>query len=331
MKAAIYETYGDVDVLQVTDVDRPRIEDDQVLVKTIATSVSTADWRLRASAFPGIMWLPGRLIMGVFAPRNRVLGHAFAGRVVEVGSKVTDFEIGDEVFGSASRAHAEYIAVSECGAITHKPAGIGFDEAASVPWGALSAIVFLRDVAKVEPGHKVLIGGASGGVGVFLVQLARLMGAEVTAVAGAGKAHLMRELGADHVIDYAREDFTARGPVYDRVIDAAGTMRVSRALQALKPNGVFVPLEMDLPEMLAALWAKVTGSKRLALAISSATHDDMHQIASLMRSGKLRGVIDNHYTLDEIAAAHERVTGRHKTGAVIVTLPDAEPMLLAAE
>ena len=165
MKAAVYRTYGSPDVIRITEVARPEVADNQVLVEVRATTVTTADWRMRASAFPGILWLPGRLMVGLFAPGKPVLGAEFSGRVAVVGSKVTRFQVGDEVFGFAGDgAHAEYLAVGEDAAIALKPAGLSHDEAAAVPFGGLAALVFLRDFARVTPGRKVLVAGASGGV-----------------------------------------------------------------------------------------------------------------------------------------------------------------------
>lgn len=230
MKAATYRRYGDADVLEIGDIERPEPGDGEILVRLHAAAVTTADWRLRASAFPGILWLPGRLMTGLFAPKNRVLGVAFAGRIVARGREVTCFKLGDAVFGfSGGGAHAEYLVVKADGPVAAKPENIGYGEAAAAPFGGLSALVFLRDFAAVKPGETVLVNGASGGVGVWAVQLAKHLGAEVTGVAGTDNVDFVRSLGADRVIDYRKEDAAASGERYDVVLDTVGKLPYAKA------------------------------------------------------------------------------------------------------
>lgn len=331
MKAAIYEKYGSADVLEIRDVARPEIKDNEVLVKVFATSVTTADWRLRASAFPGILWLPGRLMVGLFAPKKKVLGAEFSGRVVSVGDKVTRFKLGDPVFGfSGDGAHAEYLAIAEDGPVVAKPEAVGYDEAASVPFGAVSALVFLRDFAKIQPGHKVLIAGASGGVGVYAVQLAKHLGAEVTAVTSTRNVDLVRALGADHVIDYTQEDFTAGAASYDIVLDTAGTTSFAKARRVLRKTGVFVPLEFGATEIRQSLVTRMTAGPRVVIGVSGDSASDLAYLADLLARGAIRPVIDSHYPLTRIADAHRRVESRHKTGSVVITVDAAEPLRLVA-
>ena len=194
---------------------------------------------MRASAFPGIIWLPGRMMFGLFAPKNKILGAEFSGRVVSVGEKVTRFKLGDAVFGfSGNGAHAEYLAIAEDGADRRRSRRPSImTRRRAVPFGALSALVFLRDFAKIQPGHKVLIAGASGGVGVYAVQLAKHFGAEVTAVTSTANVDLVRSLGADHVIDYTKEDFTRNAGTYDIVFDTAGTTSFARAKSGAGAEG----------------------------------------------------------------------------------------------
>ncbi|MCB1495034.1 MAG: NAD(P)-dependent alcohol dehydrogenase [Bauldia sp.] len=331
MKAAVYRTYGSPDVIRITEVARPEVADNQVLVEVRATTVTTADWRMRASAFPGILWLPGRLMVGLFAPGKPVLGAEFSGRVAVVGSKVTRFQVGDEVFGFAGDgAHAEYLAVGEDAAIALKPAGLSHDEAAAVPFGGLAALVFLRDFARVTPGRKVLVAGASGGVGVFAVQLARHLGAEVTAVTSTRNLDLVRSLGADHVVDYTREDYTGAGPVHDVIIDTAGTTSFGQAKKALAPRGVYVPLEFGLTEIFRSLTTAMTGGRKVVIGINGDRREDLEYLAGLLERGDLRPVIDSRFPLDRIADAHRRVEGRHKTGSVVVTVEPPEALRLVA-
>jgi NADPH:quinone reductase-like Zn-dependent oxidoreductase len=329
MKAALYDSYGPAAVLQIGDVARPEIGDGEVLVQVHATTVTTADWRLRASAFPGIMWLPGRLMFGLFAPRNRVLGHEFSGRVVSRGKDVTRFRLGDAVFGfSNGGAHAQYLAIGEDAAIAKMPAGTGYDEAAAVPFGAVAALVFLRDVAKLKPDQKVLVLGASGGVGVYAVQIAKHIGAEATGVASTANVDLVASLGADRVIDYRKQEITDNAEKYDLVFDTAGIATFATAKRALAPQGVYIPLEFGAREIWQALVTSMSGGRRVVIGVNGDTREDMEYVAELLEKGAIRPVIDSRYPLERIADAHRRVETRHKTGSVVVTVAadgDARP------
>lgn len=321
MKAATYTRYGAPEVVSIADVPRPEPKTGEVLVQVFATSVTTADWRLRAAAFPGILWLPGRLMFGLLAPRTPILGSDFAGRVVSLGPGVTRFKLGDPVFGFVGAgAHAEYVSVPEDGAITVKPAGLDYDEAAAVPFGALAALVFLRDFAGLTAGQKVLVVGASGGVGAFAVQLAKHFGAEVTGVASTPHIDLVRDLGADHVIDYSQQDFTRGDRRYDVILDTVGVTRFGRVRRVLTSRGRFVPLNFGLRELVAALLAPLRGGQRVVINVSGDKREDLELVANLLQSGKLRPVIDRRFALDEIVEAHRRTEGRHKTGSVVVTV-----------
>ena len=323
MKAATYQRYGDADVLEIRDIARPEPGDDEILVKVFAAAVTTADWRLRAAAFPGIMALPGRLMFGLRRPRNPVLGNAFSGRVVARGKDVTRFRLGDAVFGfSGAGAHAGYLVVKAGGPVAAKPENIGYGEAAAVPFGGLSALVFLRDFAAVKPGETVLINGASGGVGVWAVQIAKHLGAKVTGVAGTGNVDLVRSLGADDAIDYRREDAAASGKRHDIVLDTVGKLPWARAKRILKKTGRYVPLEFGGREILQALWAGLTGGPKVVLNVSGDTREDMEVLAGMLATGELRAVVDSRFPLDEIAAAHRRVETRHANGAVVVTMEE---------
>ena len=333
MKAAWYEKYGSADVLEIREIARPGPKDDEILVQVFATSVNTADWRFRASKFPTIFWLAGRAMAGLFRPKKNVLGSEFAGRVVARGKNVTKFKGGDEVFGFSMPlgAHAEYIAISEDAPVVKKPASLGYDEAAAVPFGGQSALAFLRDFARVQPGWKVLVAGASGGLGVWAVQLARHMGAEVAAVTSTGNVDLVRSLGAEHVIDYTKADFAASGESYDLILDTAGTTDFAHASPALKADGIFLPVEFGGREIRQSLWSKLIGGKRVIVGVSSDSKEMLEYLAGLMDRGEIRAVIDSHYPLERIADAHRRVESRHKRGSVVVTIsPRALPVAKAA-
>ncbi|MGI9356288.1 MAG: NAD(P)-dependent alcohol dehydrogenase [Rhizobiaceae bacterium] len=331
MKAAAYQKYGSADVVEIKEVPRPTIKDNEVLVKVYATSVTTADWRLRASAFPLYAWLPGRIMFGLFAPKNKILGADFAGRIVAKGKNVTQFKGGDEVFGfSGNGAHAEYLAISENDAVVKKPVNLGYDEAAAVPFGALSALVFLRDFAKIKPGQRVLINGASGGVGVFAVQLAKHFGADVTGVCSTANLSLVKSIGADHVIDYTAEDCANTAGSYDIILDTVGTTSFSGSKRALTPSGVYVPLEFGLKEIFQSMLTSIMGTKRVVIGISGDSQDDLVFISDLLQRGKIMPVIDAHYPLERISDAHRRVESRHKTGSVVVNVEQSNFIRLAA-
>lgn len=332
MKTAWYDQYGATDVVRIRSMAIPKVAEDQILVRVHSSSVTTADWRLRASAFPGVFWLPGRLMFGLFAPKTHVLGGDFAGRVVAAGKAVTRFSIGDAVFGfSTTGAHAEYIAINETAAVIEKPANLGFDQAAAVPFGALSALVFLRDFAKLKPGQKVLINGASGGVGVFAVQLARVMGADVTAVSSAANLGLVRSLGADQVIDYAAGDIFGSGERYDVILDTIGTLYFAACKRGLTDTGVFVPLNFGLTETWQALWTSVRGGKRVVIGVSGDTQDDLAWLGDLLERGDIWPVIDAQFALGDIADAYRRVESRHKTGSLVLNIAAAETAQMAAQ
>jgi NADPH:quinone reductase-like Zn-dependent oxidoreductase len=333
MKAAWHDRYGSADVIEIREVARPEPKDNEILVQVFATTVTTADWRFRASEFPRIMWLAGRAMAGLFSPKNRVLGAEFAGRVVAKGKDVTLFKGGDEVFGfsMAWGAHAEYIVIAEDGPVVKKPANVGYDEAAAAPFGANTALTFLRDFAKVQPGQKVLIAGASGGVGVWAVQIAKHLGAEVTAVTSTGNVDLVASLGADRVIDYRKDSYWESGDEWDVILDTAGTTDFAHAKRVLAPKGIFLPVEFQGREILQALRSKVFGGKQVMLRVSGDSRENLAHLARLMESGEIRAVIDSHYPLEAIADAHRRVEGRHKRGSVVVTVsPKALPVAKAA-
>ncbi|MCD7060266.1 NAD(P)-dependent alcohol dehydrogenase [Pelagibacterium xiamenense] len=324
MKAAVYETYGPADVLKIKDVPRPEAGENGVLVQVYASAVTSADWRMRASAFPGGLWLMGRLMTGLIKPRHKILGVAFAGRVVSVGAAVRGFRLGDPVFGfSGSGAHAEYVAVDADGPVARMPEGLGYDEAAAIPFGGLSALVFLRDFGKITVGQKVLVTGASGAVGVFAVQIAKHFGAEVTGVASTRNVEFVRSLGAARVVDYTQDDFTRGGVQYDVVLDTAGVSRFSQAKRVLKPDGVYVPLEFGLQTALHALWRKIAGGKRIAIGVSGDSKADTETLANLAEQGALRSPVGHRYRFADIADAHRQAESRHSRGTVVVTF---EPM-----
>ena len=321
MKAIVYDRYGPPEVAALQEVALPTLETDGVLVKVQATSVTTADWRLRASAFPGIMWLPGRLMFGLLRPKHKTLGGDFSGRVEAVGGDVTAFKPGDEVYGfSTLGAHADYLAIPEGGAIARKPPQMSFEEAAAIPFGALSALVFLRDVARVQPGQKVLIVGASGGVGAYAVQIARHFGAEVTGVCSTPHLDFAKGLGANHVIDYTAADFTQSAHQYDVIFDTIGVTSFRSCKRSLTASGVFVPLNFGLGELVQALAVWAFSRKRMAISVSGDNKQDLEVLNGLFEAGELQPVIDRQYPLEQIVDAYRFIENRHRKGSVVLTV-----------
>ena len=238
MLAVTCRRYGPPEVLKIEEVARPTTKTDEILVRVRASSVTSGDVRMRAFTGAGIFWLPMRLLFGVLRPRNPITGMEFAGTVAAVGQGTTGFRVGDDVFGmKIGGANAEFLAVRQAGAIAAKPDGLTFEEAAVAPFGALSALAFLRDFVQIKPGQKILIHGASGAVGMFAVQLAKHFGAHVTGVCSTANLELVTSLGADQVIDYSKDDFTQGPNIYDAILDTVGGASFSRSKRVLAPRG----------------------------------------------------------------------------------------------
>lgn len=326
MRAMVYDRYGPPEVLEPREVETPRATAGQLLVAVRASSVTTADWRLRAAAFPGVLWLPGRLMTGLLRPRHRILGVDFAGEVAATGSDATRFAVGDRVFGFCGHGgNAEYVAVAEDAAVARIPDGLDFEQAAAIPFGGLAALVFLRDFAKVAAGQAVAVVGASGGVGAYAVQLARHLGAEVTGVGSAASRDLIRSLGAAHVVDYAVEDFTRTGRRYDVILDTVGATDFAGCRDALSGRGLFVPLNFGLREMLQALRTGRSRGPRVVIGVNGDTRADLGHLCELLTAGALRPVIDSRFPLEQLVEAHRHVETRHRRGAVVVTVGAGSP------
>lgn len=320
MKAAHTTTYGPADVLQMRDVPRPTLEPDEVLVQVHATPVTAGDVRLRTARFPSLSALPGRLMIGVLRPKHPIQGTMFAGRIVEVGSAVTRWAIGDDVFGSAMHgAYAEYLAMPESGAMAKMPAKMGYDEVAAVPYGAFTALHFLRDVAAVRPGEKVLVVGASGGVGRFAVQIAKHLGAEVTAVCGRESFELVRSLGAEHVIDHRTTDFARSGVRYDVIFDTSGVTSFGGSRASLTERGRYMTLLLSVGLLVHVLLTAIFGGRKAKFSVAMPAHDDLEELRELMERGVLRPVIARRFPIDAIADAHVEVETGRAHGTVMVT------------
>ncbi len=320
MRAAVHDRYGPPEALRLEEVPRPAPAEDEVLVIVHATTVTRTDCHvLGARPF---VW---RLIMGLRRPRRRILGLEFAGKIVELGAAARDFEIGDAVFGItglAFGAHAEYVCIAASGPIAIKPRGVGFDVAAASLDGSTDALAKLRR-AGVSSGQRVLVYGASGSIGIAAVQLAKLLGAEVTAVCDTNSLDLVRSLGAESVVDYTCEDFTAGGTTYDAIFDAVGKESYIRCRRSLKPNGRFVFTDgwMNFVWLLlTCVWRK----KRVVFVNPQRTKAEVVFIKELIETGGYRPVIDRSYPLHEIVAAAQYVETKRKIGNVVLTVRDGD-------
>lgn len=317
MKAVVFDRYGPPDVLRVEEIERPAPKEDEVLVKVHATTVNRSD-----CGFRGAEPFFARVFTGLLRPKYRTPGMEFAGEVAAVGGAVSQFAVGDEVFGlRGSGANAEYVCVRERGALAHKPAGMTFEEAASVSDGACIALASLRK-ADLREGRSILIYGASGSIGTAAVQLAKAFGAHVTAVCATSSVELVRSLGADEVVDYTQEDFTENGETYDVVFDAVGKHSFRRSRRSVKPGGLY--LETDLGFMWhvppLALLTRWVGDKKVTLPIPKYTKEDVLLVKELIEAGKYRPVIDRTYPLEDVVEATRYVETGQKTGNVVLTL-----------
>jgi NADPH:quinone reductase-like Zn-dependent oxidoreductase len=306
MKAIVYDRYGPPEVLKLTEIETPKPKQNEVLVKIIATTLHRGDTRMRSLSIPGSFFekLMGRFFIGITGPKRKILGMELAGVVESIGNEVTMFNIGDEVFASTGLsfgAHAEYICLPEDGVIAFKPSNISFEEAAPVPASGCAALVFLRDTGKIKNNHRVLINGASGALGTYGVQIAKYFGVEVTGVCSTANLELVTSLGADHVIDYTKEDFTKSEKQYDLIFDTVSTSSKSECQKILAPNGRYI---------------RTTGPEP--------KREDLLFLKEIIEAGKLKTVIDRHYSLDEIVEAHRYVDKGHKKGNVVINVSKGE-------
>jgi len=326
MKAVVYTNYGSPDVLEIRDIKKPVPNDDQVLIKVRAASINPLDWHFMEGT-PYIMRAIG---VGLRKPKDPRLGVDYAGTVEAVGKNVTQFKPGDEVLGGKSGAFAEYVCARADRAIVLKPANITFKQAASVPIAAITALQGLRDKGKIQPGQKVLINGASGGVGTFAVQIAKSFGADVTGVCSTRNLDMVRSLGADHVIDYTKEDFTKSGQRYDLILDNVGTQPLSGFRRALQPKGICVMIGGGGPNdggLIGPLGRPVKAlllspfiSQKMGMLVAELNKKDLTILGDLMQSGKVTPVIDRTYPLSKIAEAIRYLEQGHARGKVVITV-----------
>ncbi|NHJ14765.1 MAG: NAD(P)-dependent alcohol dehydrogenase [Candidatus Thorarchaeota archaeon] len=318
MRAVVFEKYGPPEVLQIKEIEKPTPKENEVLVKMHATSVTAADWRMRKTD-PFL----ARMMNGLFRPKKfNILGIEIAGEVEEVGGGVTLFKPGDQIFGTIGftfGAYAEYVCIPEDGSITHKPMNLSFGESAVVPVGADTALFFLRTQGNLQSGQKILIYGASSSVGSYAVQLARYYGADITAVCSIRNLEWVKNLGANKMIDYTKEDFTKGGETYDAIFDAVGKLSLFGSMKALKEGGVFLDAVHMMRRSVQAKFATMRSSKRILGGTATGLVEDLAFIKELIEAGELKPVIDRTYPIEEIAEAHRYVETGRKKGNVVVT------------
>lgn len=331
MKAIVFTEYGTPDVLKIKDVAKPTPKDNEILVKVYATPINYGDLlarnfgNLTPSEFnmPAPLYLPARMSFGWNKPKINILGSELAGEVEAIGKDVTKFKAGDQVFaylGMYMGANAEYVCIPESGTVALKPSNLTYEEAATLPYGAIMATSLLAK-ANLQRGQKVLINGASGGIGSMAVQLTKHFGAEVTGVCGAPRLEFVKSLGADKVIDYTKEDFTQNGETYDLIFDILGRSSFSRVKRSLNPNGIYLLASFKIKALLQMLWISITGGKQKVIcAFANETSESLIFVKKLVEEGKVKASVDKSFPLEEIVEAHNYIEKGHKKGNVVITV-----------
>ena len=325
MKAITYSRYGPPDVLQIEDVPEPEPGDDEVLIRVRAAEATKADTEMRSFRFAvKWFWLPLRLEMGVRKPRRRILGGYFAGEVAALGKDVTRLAVGDEVYGTAGirfGAYGEYVSLPARYTIVPKPTNMSFAEAAAVPLGALNALHFLR-LAEIQRGEKVLINGAGGSIGAYGVQIAKSMGAEVTAVDKGIKADFIRRMGADHFVDYTKEDFTAAGRTYDVIFDMVPGSSYSGCIRILNPNGRYLTGNPTMSFMLRSVFTTWFSDKTVRFAFARESKEELLALKAMIEAGDIGSIVEKVYPMEQAAEAHRRVEAEERLGALVIAIGD---------
>lgn len=322
IKAIVATKYGSPEVLELKEVEKPTPKDNEILVKVHVTTVNVGDCRMRSFTVPPMFWLPGRIALGFRKPRNPIFGMELAGEVEAVGKDVTRFKVGDPIFASTFKvnfgAHAEYKCLPEDGVVVTKPNHLTYEEAATLPIGANTALYFLKK-GNIQPGKKVLINGASGSVGTFAVQLAKYFGAEVTGVCSTANLEMVKSLGADKVLDYTQVDFTKNGQTYDIIFDTVGKTTLSQCKNSLKNNGYYLHTGMTGSEF-KGLWYSMTTDKKVIGGTAVTRKEDLVFLKELTETGRLKPVIDRCYPLEQMIEAHRYVDQGRKKGNVVIAL-----------
>jgi len=335
MKAIVYTEFGSPDVLRIEETAQPVPKPNEILVRVRAAGINFGDLVARSFKavtprgfyMPFLFWLIGKASFGWNKPRIRILGDEWAGDVVSVGREVKRFKPGDQVFGFTGQrfgANAEFLCLAESAPVAHKPATVTMEEAAVIPYGALMALPLLRR-ANLQPGQRILINGASGGIGSAAVQIAKHLGAEVTAVCGGPRLEFVRALGADRAIDYEEQDFTKNGETYDVIFDILGQAHFSRCRHSLKPRGVLLYASFKTRNLLSMIRTSLSRGRRVVCAIAPGSLKDLLAVKELVEAGKIKAIIDKRFPMDRAADAHRYVETGRRTGAVVIMMaPGAE-------
>lgn len=322
MKAIVYTKYGSPDVLQVKEVEKPVPRDDEVLIKIHAAEVTKADCEMRSFNFQvKWFWLPLRIALGLTKPKRQILGGYFAGEVESVGKDVSKFKQGDQIFGSTQLrlgAHGEYLCLPASYTLVPKPNNVSFEEAAAVPLGGLNALHFLRK-ANIQNGEKVLVNGAGGSIGTFGVQIAKAMGAEVTAVDSGIKEEMLRQIGADHFFDYTKEDFTKSGQTYDVIFSMVAKSSYSECVKTLSPRGRYLMANPRLSDMLRSVLTSRFTDKTAIFAFAGEKEEELLALNEMIEEGKIKPVVDKVYSFEQAAEAHRRVETEQRLGTVVIS------------
>ena len=327
MKAIVWTKYGSPNGLQLKDVEKPTPKENEILIKVHAATVTAGDCEMRRLELPLMLSFPIRLYAGFLKPkRMTILGQELAGEVVEVGKNVSSYKKGDQVFGTTGfgfGAYAEYICLPEKpddaqGRLAIKPTNLTYEEVAAVPTAGFEALHFLRK-ANIQPGKKALIIGAGGSIGTFAIQLARYFGAEVTGVDSTDKLDMLRSIGANHVIDYTKEDYSKIGESYDLIIDVVGRGGVPRRLKLVKPDGYYFLAYAGLSHILLSVWTSITSNKKFTIKSSRQTKEDLIYLRELLEAGKLKSIVGRSFSLEQVPEAHRYVEAGGKKGNVVIT------------
>jgi len=330
MKAITFTEFGSPDVLHIKEIAKPIPKDNEILIRVHATAVNVGDlWARNFKAItpakfsmPFPLWFPSRLYFGISKPKINILGSEFAGKVDEVGKDVTKFKKDDQVFGYRGQsmgANAEYLVVPENSSVALKPANMSYEEAATISYGSLTALSLLRKV-NIQPGQKVLINGASGGIGSAAVQLAKHYGAEVTGVCGTPRMEFVKAIGADKVIDYTKEDFTKNGETYDLIFDIMNKTSFAKCKTSLTPNGIYLLASFKMKQVGQMLWTSITGGKKVICGMAMEKPEDIVTVKELIEAGKIKTIIDKRFSMNQAAEAHRYVENGSKKGNVVITL-----------
>lgn len=332
MKAITYSRYGPPEVLQLADVAQPVPKDDEILIRVHAAEATKADCEMRSFNFAvKWFWLPLRIAVGVTKPRREILGGYFSGEIASLGKDVTNFTVGEQVFGASGLkfgAYGEYVALPASSTIVGKPDNMSFAEAAAVPLGGLNALHFMRQ-AKIKPGEKVLINGGGGSIGAHAVQIAKSMGAEVTAVDSAIKEDFLMRIGTDHFIDYASEDFSAGGRTYDVIFDMVAGSSFSRCIKALNPAGRYLSGNPRLSVMFGSAWTNRFTDKSASFAFAGEKKEELLALKEMIEEQKIESIVDRIYPMEQAVEAHRRVETEQRIGAIVIAIGDRAEIITA--